>query len=81
MKHIQSAYGRALLPGRYAPRDGDAAEAAPVLSPGGLELDLAAGAYRLISRVEGALDAVRGRLAGRHRPEGLRTAPDTLGCG
>ena len=65
MKHIASAYGRALFPRRYEPRVGDS----PItLPPGDLELDLAGAVYRLTDRLDGLLDAIsRYRAAWRRR--------------
>ena len=62
MKHIAWAYGRALFPRRFTSRG---------LAPGTLELDLAAGIYRLVVAVERLVDALGER---RVRPRADRHA-------
>jgi len=88
MERFASAYGRALLPRRLAPREGVNGDRGPAdnrqpmaLVPGDLELAAGAGIYRVVAAVETLLDAVRQRAARRragpeHRP---RTTP--VGCG
>jgi hypothetical protein len=88
MERFASAYGRALFPGRYASRDGMITDGRPTgsgqpmtLVPGGLELAMGAGIYRVVGAVEELLDGLRQRAAGwRAKPErGLGTTP--VGCG
>ena len=88
MERFASAYGRALLPRRYGPRDGlngdgeAAGSGQPMaLAPGGLELAMGAGIYRLVAAVEVLLDGLRQRAAGcRAMPKrGPDAAP--VGCG
>ena len=52
MRHITSAYGRALLPRGLETRD----DATPTLAAGALDLALAGGIYRAVVAVEGLLD-------------------------
>lgn len=70
MKHLASAYGRALFPRRYGAGDGDAPMALP---PDGLDLDLAAALYRLTGHLEHLVD----RLV---NGPGWRTTPGRRGA-
>ncbi len=88
MERFASAYGRALLPRRYGPRDGIDTAGGPTASgqpmafaPGGLELAMGAGIYHMVIAVEGWLDGLRQRLtAWRARPERKSNATP-VGCG
>ena len=80
MERLLSAYGRALYPRRYGPRDGMNTDGGPgdsgqpmALAPGGLELAIGAGIYHVVVAAEGWLNGLRQRLAEwrarpRHRP-------------
>ncbi len=83
MERFASAYGRALHPRRYGPRDGMNTDGGQpmALAPGSLELAMGAGIYHVVVAVEGWLDGLRRRLAPwRVRPErGPSATP--VGCG
>lgn len=82
MKHIADVYGRALFPSRYAPHaDRRVDPAGATLAPDGLELDIAAGVYRLVSVVEGLLERLRGRSRAAPAAVERATVPSTVGCG
>jgi len=78
MKHIASAYGRALFPRRFESRTGGAP---PALPPGGLELDLAGAVYRLTDRLEGLVDTIRRRRAAWRRRPDRRVGRRPVQCG
>ncbi len=88
MERFASAYGRALYPRRYGPRDGMNTDGGPTgsgqpmaLASGGLELAMSAGIYQVVVAVEGLLDGLRQRLAEwRARPE-RRSRATPVGCG
>jgi len=88
MKHIAYAYGRALFPHRYGPRDGahsDTAnrggEAPMALPPGGVELDLASAVYRLTGNLERLVDSLRKQRAARRRPSEHGAGGRPVECG
>jgi len=88
MKHIASAYGRALFPRRYGPRDGTRSDTANrgrevpmALPPGGVELDLASAVYRLTGRLERVVDHLRRRRAAPRRPAEHGAGGRPVECG
>ncbi len=83
MERFATAYGRALHPRRYGPRDGFNTDGGQpmALAPGGLELAMGAGIYHAVVSVEGWLDGLRQRLAAwRARPQ-RRSRATPVGCG
>ncbi len=83
MERFASAYGRALYPRRYGPRDGmntDGGEPM-ALPPGSLELAVGAGIYHMVVAVEGWLDGLRQRLAAWRARPARRSSATPLGCG
>ncbi len=88
MQRFASAYGRALFPRRYASRDGMLTDGRPAdseqpmaLAPGGLELAMGAGIYRVVGAVEGLLDGLRQRAGGRTARRKRRPDAAPVGCG
>ena len=83
MERFASAYGRALHPRRYGPRDGMNTDGGQpmALAPGSLELAMGAGIYHVVVAVEGLLAGLRQRLAlWRARPA-RRSSTTPVGCG
>ena len=88
MKLFASAYGRALFPGRFGPRggaitDGSAAggDQPMELAPGGLEIDMSAGIYRVVCALEELLGGLR-QLRAEWRARPVRRSGSTpVGCG
>ncbi len=88
MERFASAYGRALFPRRYAPRDGMITDGRPAdseqpmaLAPGGLELAMGAGIYRVLGAVEELLDGLRQRAAGWRARRERRPGATPVACG
>ena len=88
MERFASAYGRALFPGRYASRADLLADSRPAdraqpmaLAPGGLELTMGAGIYRVVGAVEQLLDGLRQRAAGWRARRAHRPGATPVGCG
>ncbi len=88
MERFASAYGRALFPRRYESRDGMIADGRPAgsgqpmsLAPGGLELAMGAGIYRVVCAVEGLLAGLRQRAAGWRATPERRSGATPAGCG
>lgn len=88
MERFVSAYGRALFPQRYGSRDGVDTDGRPAgsgqpmaLAPGGLELAMGAGIYRVVAAVEGLLDGLQQRAARWRRPAQRRPSTTPVACG
>ncbi len=88
MERFASAYGRALNPRRYGPRDRMNTDGGPTgsgqpmaLAPGGLELAMGAGIYHVVVAVEGLLDGLRQRLAAWRAKPARRSSTTPVGCG
>ena len=77
MRHIASAYGRALLPRGLETKD----DTAGALRHGDLDLALGGGVYRAVVAVERLLDRLQAALQGlgKTTPVGSRGRP--VGCG
>lgn len=88
MERFASAYGRALFPRRYACRDGMTTDGRPTdsgqpmaLAPGGLELAMSAGIYRMVGAVEDLLVGLRQWAAGWRARHERRPSATPVGCG
>jgi len=88
MERFASAYGRALFPRRYASRDSMFTDGKPAdseqpmaLAPGGLELAMGTGIYRVVVAAEGLLDGLRQRADERRARRKRRPGAAPLGCG
>ena len=87
MERFASSYARALFPRRYGARDGLITDGRPAgsgqpmaLAPGGLELAMSAGIYRVVIAVEGLLDGLRQRAAGWRARRARRPGAMPVGC-
>ncbi len=88
MERFADAYGRVLFPSRYGPAKGTTAAGTRVdgghpmtLPPGGLELDISAGIYRLVCAAEGLVDGLRRLRLGWRAGADRRPTATPLGCG
>ena len=88
MERFVSAYGRALYPRRYGPRDGMNTDGRPggsgqpmALAPGSLELAMGAGVYHVVVAVEEWLDGLRVWLAEWRARRRRRPGTTPVSCG
>ena len=88
MKLFASAYGRALFPDRFGPRGGAITDGRSAgrdqtmeLAPGGLEIAMGAGIYRVVCALEELLDGLRQRQAEWRAKPGRRSGSSPVGCG
>ena len=77
MRHIASAYGRALLPRGLDARD----DTPGALRPGDLDLALGGGIYRAVVAVERLLDRLQAARQGLGKPATVASGGRPAECG